>query len=211
MLSLKLSDLTERYVFVDPAAGKKLAIKSTRARSAIVVVAPDPVLPRIFVLFAWAARCPTDTLIEKIFWVGDEFKPKVIGMEANAMQSVFADSVVYAARLQQKRYPIVPVTQPTRIDKDFRIRSILQPIIGHGRLFTQESQTELNNELASFPMSRTKDLVDALASVCALVPARSTRAERENDNEERLQYLRESGAPSWYIEKESEAYLNAPN
>lgn len=200
MIQVKLSELGERYAFVDPAAGKKLAIKSTRARSAIVVVAPDLMLPRLFVLFAWAARCPTDVLIEKIFWVGDEFKPRVIGMEANAMQSVFVDSVEYAARLQQKRYPIVPVMQSTRVDKDFRIRSILQPIIGHGRLFIQESQTELANELASFPMSVTKDLVDALASACSLVPARSTRAERDTDNEEHLRYLRESGAPAHYIE-----------
>jgi Holliday junction resolvasome RuvABC endonuclease subunit len=198
---LKLKDLADRYGFVDPAAGKKLAIKSTRARSAIVIVAPDPKLPRLFVLHAWAERCPTDRLIETIFEVCERFKPRVMGMEANAMQSAFADSVSFAARLQQKRYPIVPIHQSTKVDKDFRIRSILQPLIGYGRLFTQASQTELNNELAAFPMSPTKDLVDALASACALVPPRATRAQVDEESEARLQYLRDSGAPPDYIER----------
>jgi hypothetical protein len=196
MIEIKLSDLKERYFFCDPAGGKQ-QVKGVRSRSAVVGVAPYDVW--LIVLYAKADRCPTDKLIKRILSVCEEWKPRLFGIESNAMQSKFADSVQYAAKLEHKRYPIVGVNQPTKIDKLFRIRSVLQPIIGFGRLIIREDQTELRSELASFPMSATKDVVDCLASACAMVPARTTRAERDGELERRLRYLRESGAPASYI------------
>ena len=59
--------------------------KGRTARSAIVTVARDP-LGRVFVLDAWAAKCPTSQLIERIFAVYAQWMPAVFGIEANAMQ-----------------------------------------------------------------------------------------------------------------------------
>ena len=199
MNEIELKELPLTYAFCDPASGKQ-QLRRVRARSAIIVVAPDPI-QRIFVLFAWAKRCSTAKLIEEILSVSERFKVKLFGVEANAMQSLFVDALRREARHQEKRLPLVPVMQSTKVEKDWRIRSMLQPVIAHGRLFTQANQHELNNELASFPMAATKDLVDALASAISLVPAKSTRKQKDGEAAALARYLRETGASPRHIEE----------
>jgi len=65
---IRLADLNDRYGFCDP----KQRVKRLRARSAIIVIAVDSV-GRIFVLYAWAGRIPTDRLVEKIIDVAQVF------------------------------------------------------------------------------------------------------------------------------------------
>jgi phage terminase large subunit-like protein len=91
------------------------------------------------------------------------------------------------------------VTQPTNIDKDWRIRTILQPVIADGRLFIRDEHMELKQEIINFPMSPTKDIIDALASAVKLLPATQSRAQKDQELERRLAYLRDSGAPADYI------------
>lgn len=198
MTEIPLADLAERYFFCDPASGKT-DIKRVRARSAIIGVAVDN-LGRFFVISAWADRCSTDKLIDRIIETCEKFKPKTFGIEDNAMQSLFADSVRYKARLDGKEaLPIVGVTQPTRIDKDFRVRAVLQPVVADGRLFIQQKHHELKAELTAFPMSQLKDLVDALASAISLAPPRRMQRERDAEDQSLEKYLRETNAPLWYI------------
>ncbi len=200
MAKTALEDLTERYGFCDPASSKT-KIKGTRARSAIILLAVDD-LSRIFVLFAWADRIATNKLRDKIIEVVDQFKPRRFGIEANAMQSLFADLVRDAASaLKGQRLPLTEVTQSTKVDKDFRIRTSLQPIIADGRLFLQPDQYELKEELKGFPMTFKKDLVDALASAITLIPKRRKKQLQKRSTDALAEYLRDSGAPPWYIEK----------
>lgn len=200
MTRLPLSDLGYRVAFCDPAAGKSLNLKRVRARSAIVVVAQDT-WGRIFTLLAWAARCSTDALTAKLFEVNETFTPRSFGIESNAMQSLYGDMVGREARFRERRVPILEVRQPTNVEKDWRIRTVLQPVIGNGRLFLQSSHLELRAELVNFPMSPTKDLVDALASAIAMLPTVQIRRERDGELEARLAYLRETGAPMEYIQQ----------
>jgi len=189
----------DRYGFTDPA-GTKQRLRKARARQAIVVVGVDHLM-RIFVLHASAGRTPASVYVDRIIKVCENWTPRIFGIEANAMQELFADLVIEKARELKKRLPLTGVNQPTRIDKDFRIRTTLQPVINAGRLFLQENQDELETELRGFPTAATKDLVDCLASAIALVPQR-TKPQQKNDEAQKLAaYLRETGAPSWYIEK----------
>ena len=198
LITVNLTDLPEKYFFCDPASGKQ-PIKKSRGRSAIVGIGADSI-ERIFTLVAWASRGTTDMLIDKILAVNEEWKPRIFGIEANAMQSLFADALRREITRRHLRVPLVPVYQPTGIDKDFRIRSVVQPAYAEGRLFVQAGQHDLLNEITSFPTGSTKDLVDALASAISLVPARSTRAQRDDETDARLAYLRDSGASPDYIE-----------
>lgn len=201
-MDIKLDDLPDRYGFLDPASSKKdkegkLKVK---ARSAIVVVAPDW-LGRIFVLDAWAGRTSTDDLIERMYKTHDTWKLRVLGGEANAMQELFQEAVQRDARLRGRNLPLRPVHQPTRIEKEWRIRTILQPIVANGRLFLRPDMTALRTEIASFPLSPMKDCIDALASAIKLIPPRTTRREKDRELEALLSYLRKSGAPAHYIEE----------
>lgn len=201
MVEIKLSDLGERYAFVDPASGKKdFELKRISARSAIIVIAQDW-LSRVFVLHAWAKRCSTDELIEQMYATSDAFQPKVFGGEASGLQGLFQDAVMRDARYRGRHLPLKKVMQPTRIEKDYRIRTTLQPYLGNGRLFLRDDMTELKTELGGFPLTPLKDLVDALASAIRLIPPRQTRPEKHAEAEAYLAYLRKNGAPPHYIEE----------
>lgn len=192
MPAVDLATLTDTVFFCDPSGGKD-TIKRARARSAIVGVAQDDDA-RIFVLHAWAARVKAGTLLEKILEVNEEFRPRRFGIEANAMQVLFTDLVRREARFRETRLSLYPVQQPTRVDKFFRLRSTLQPVIGFGRLFVQAHQVELKEELRAFPMGETVDLVDALASAVELLPRKAGAGDRAKDDEVRYEeYLREVG------------------
>lgn len=199
-MNLPLDDLQERYAFCDPASSKKEVVKRVRSRSAIVVIAIDSI-SRIFVLLAWADRCSTDKLIDRIFEVGEAYKPRIFGCEANAMQSLFADAVRREARLSQRKLALTSVNQSTKVDKDFRIRAALQPVIANGRLFIQPHHHEARNEITAFPMSPTKDIIDALASAIALAPQRRIRQQRDAETENLARYLRQSGASPRHIDQ----------
>lgn len=188
----------ETYAFLDPAGGKS-TIKKVRSRSAIVVIHADN-MRRIFVRHVWADRVSTQKIIETLFQVNEQFKPRLFGIEANAQQSLFADSVRIQAQLQKKKVPIVPVLQPTKVDKEFRIRSVLQPIVENGWLFWLTKHVELEAELRVFPHGHTMDIVDTLASVISMVPKRGTQRRFDSEVEDLRQYLMSRGAKPWEIE-----------
>jgi len=97
------------------------------------------------------------------------------------------------ASIANRRLPLVPVIQPTKIDKDFRIRAALQPVIASGRLFIPDAMYELRSQIATFPMSPAKDLIDALASAVSLVPSRPKQVRLRSERDSLTRYLRESG------------------
>ena len=192
------------YGFCDPAAQpKNQIIKKVRARSAVIAIGVDDI-NRIFVLYAWAGRPSTPTLMKKLLEVGSAFPNMVrFGIEANAMQMLFADLVSHQARQLKKKIPFVPIMQPTKIEKFFRIRAILQPVCGmeRGRLFLTSQMIELKTEILTFPVGATVDLVDALASAVAMVPKMTTPQKRSDENLALAEYLRASGMSPRYIQK----------
>ena len=198
---MNLSDLVI-ISFTDPAGGKSSTakLKRTSARSSVITIGVDP-LCRIFVLHAWAERCTTDRYVEHIYKVHDDLHPKMFGVESNAMQALFGDMLARESRSLKKRVPFVPVSQPTRVDKRWRIRTTLQPVIAEGRLFLQDNQLELKAELSTFPMSPTVDLIDALASAVNLAPRRAAAAVRNDAVDALASYLRSSGATPAYIQQ----------
>ena len=201
-MNIPMNDLNDLTAFCDPAAGKKPnQVKKVRARSAIVVVGQDD-FQRIFVLKAWGQRCRTDELVEEIMKTSETWSPKVFGIEANAMQSLFADCVQRESKMRGLVLPIRPILQPTKVDKIYRIRSALQPVISEGRLFIQEDQHELKQEILTFPMSPTVDIIDALASAVALLPKRNKNFSQIESQDSYEQYLRDTHAPEWYIARE---------
>jgi hypothetical protein len=200
MTSIELKNL-KQYAFTDPASGKS-TLRRQRARQAIIVIAVDH-LQRIFTLHTWAGNVPTSQYLDKLIKTCENYQVEIFGIEANAMQSLFADIVYEKAqeKLSHHRNRFVPIHQSTKVDKDFRIRTTLEPVINNGRLFIQQHQTELEAELRGFPTARTKDLVDCLASTIALVPSKPAPKQQSDEVEALASYLRRSGCPSHYIEQ----------
>lgn len=180
--------------FCDPASGSRATkvIKRVRARAAIVIVGQDQ-YERVFTLHAWAKKVNTDKLIEKIFELNDLYKPRKFGIESNAMQTLFVDAVRREADFRGIRIPVVPVQQPTDRNKDERIEAVMSPILVEGRAFIQDKHVELQSEVQSFPMAPLKDLLDALATCCAMLPSRPAVLRKKRAESARKKYLREHG------------------
>lgn len=200
MTRLRLADLT-KYCFLDPAGSKKSVVKKVRANSAIVTIGVEPsALHRIFVLEAWRGRDSAPQLIERVLATNDRWHPAQFGCEANAMQSLFAELVSHEASRQQKSLPLVPIYQPTKVDKEWRVRDAVQPVVGHGRLFLLESQVELISEITGFPLGEYRDMIDALASAVAMVPITPAVVQSSAEREALAKYLRRVGMPSHAID-----------
>jgi len=197
MTTFPIDRIRPFYAFLDPAAPKRgrEGLKHVASRSAIVVAGQDD-LGRLFVIHAWADRCSTEKLVKKLFEVVDRFQPKVIGCEENALAGLFTDAM-RAGLFNQRRLPLVGVTQPGNVEKDYRIRTTLQPLVANGRVFLLASDPgllELRAEITTFPMNHRKDLIDSFASVCRLMPLRAARTGIDDEQQAYLRYLRESGA-----------------
>lgn len=193
MTSLTITSLAI-YAFLDPAGSKKTVVKKVRANSAIVVIGVErTALQRIFVLDAWRGRDSAPQLIERVLAINDRWHPSQFGCEANAMQSLFADLVAHEAKRQKKTLPLVPVYQPTKVDKEWRVRDAVQPVVGHGRLFLLQSQVELISEITGFPLGEYRDMIDALASAIAMVPIQAPVVQQSADRDALARYLRRVG------------------
>ena len=198
--TIPLSAIKFRAAFLDPAGGKQ-QVKKTRAKSAIIVVGADS-LNRFFVLYTWAERCATTDIYEKIYEVNELFKPDTFGIESSAQQSLFVDGVIMDAYMRQKTVPIVAVPMPVSISKEFRVRTVVEPVIKEGRLFiNKEEHKELFNQIRDHPMNTIVDLIDALASAIHLIPKQALPREITRENQELLDYLRNTGAPIDIIQK----------
>lgn len=195
LIQVPLSDLAERYAFLDPAgSGNSKEVSRTRSRSACVIVAVDD-LQRAFVLSSWASREPTNDLINRLIVTHLKWRPTIFGVEDVALQARFADSVEIVAMQRGVTLPLYHVKPPPRQDKAFRIESSIQPYLSSGRLFIPEDQDELRYEMRVFPMGERNDLVDALGYALALIPARHRAKSRMEDEEQAgfEEYLLDSG------------------
>lgn len=198
---MKIDDLYDVVAFVDPASGKKTAAqRKTSSRSADVVVGMDG-LGHVFVLHAWAGRVPTPAHTDRIFQLAVDWKPRIVGIDASAMQTLYSDSLLLEARHRKARLPLWPMQMPTHVVKEERIRAVLQPVIANGRLFLSAEQHDLQQEIESFPTGATKDLVDALASAITLLRKPGRERSESREREAYLAYLKATGAPASYIDR----------
>lgn len=187
----------DKYFFLDPAGKKRGAdqLKKVRANSAIVGIGVEPSpTQRVFVLEAWRSKAPANVVMEKVFEFNARWRPKIFGVEANAMQELYAQMLTLEAQNRALSINLAEVFQPTNVEKHWRIRTSLNPVTNYGRLFLAAAHTELRNEMTVFPMSPLVDLIDALASACSLIPPRPKPAADDSDEaNEVAAYLRSRG------------------
>jgi len=172
------------------------------------VVCSADIQNRVFIRETWADRVSTDQIYAQIYRINEKYKLDIFGVEAAGQQTLFVDSIIRDAMEKRISIPIRGIPVPTSVTKEFRIRTSLQPLLPHGRLFLKPDQTDLREELLSFPMSQTVDLVDALAGAVSLIPRRYSLNEDLDEKQAYLQYLRESGAPFREIERVASGIRN---
>jgi len=196
----------EVYSFADLAAGKEARAKKRTARQVIAVGCRDW-LDRWFFIYIWAGRETATQFKGMILDVQERYRPRIFGLEANGMQVLYGALVREEARLRGGgRVKIVPVYQPTNVDKDFRIRSGLEPLIAQGRLFILPELVDAWVELRGFPTAQTKDIVDAMETCIRLAPKRPISKQRDSEREQYAAYLRSSRLSPHLIEQKLQEF-----
>lgn len=206
MDSLSLKQM-EIYAYADLASGKEGSNKRKKDRQAIVVGGRDH-LDRWFILYEWAGYLTATAFLNKILDTYDKFRPRRFGIESNGMQILFGSLVRDAAHERfGSEATFLPVSQPTNVDKDYRIRSGLEPIINQGKLFIQDKLSELALEIRGFPTAKTKDLVDALETMIRIAPKHVSASKAHSDKMAYAKYLRSTGMNPADIRRKLETYV----
>jgi hypothetical protein len=191
----------EIYGFCDLAAGKEARAKRRTARQVISIAARDW-LDRWFFIYIWAGRETATDFKKRIVDAQEMYRPRIFGLEANGMQVLYGSLVREEARLRcGSKVKMIPVYQPTNVDKDFRIRSGLEPLIAQGRLFILPELTDAWIELRGFPTAATKDIVDAMETTIRLAPKRAIVVQNRAEREQYAAYLRSTRIPAHLIEQ----------
>lgn len=200
--ALGLETINPRYMWLDPASGKVDArLRSVRARSAIVVIGTT-LDEKVWVLDAWGKRSGTQEMVQTFVQMCIKWSPVVASYEDMGQQSLLWDPILQEADRRNVSIPLSGNKVKTSVEKNWRIRSILQPLIGHGRLMIANHLLELKTEITQFPMSNLKDMIDALAGACSLVPPPKSKSRVDGESRALARWLRESGLPVTDIEAE---------
>lgn len=157
---------------------------------------------RIWVLDTWAKRAGTQEIVEMLLNFCERWNPLIAAYEDVAQQSLLWDPILQASLTRGITVPLTGVKVRTTVDKNWRIRSILQPLIGQGRLMVQAQHRDLIAEITQFPMSNLKDLIDALAGACSLIRPPVRQGQRAQSSRDLARWLRETGMSPDEIERE---------
>lgn len=150
------------YMFWDIAIGKN----DRSDYNAIVTIGRDNRTGIIYILDAWAKKCPMHKALEVMFDKIVEYKPKIAGVETvQAQHEMFRQLQVMLNKrgvYHTKLKPIMPKGK-----KESRIES-LEPLVENGALRFKKSQRLLLEMLLQYGTHDHDDLPDALASVVNL-------------------------------------------
>lgn len=192
-MKLRLSDLLDTVSFYDPAGSSGgSTLTRAKARAAVVTIGQDR-YTRIFVLDAWAARAHTSEQRRNVLAQNARWRPRIFGCEKNGVGEHAGPTILEEAQRQGVPFPMRLVPQPSGVDKLYRIKSILQPVIADGRLFIPVAFHELRAEVSTFPSCLTFDLIDALASAVALLPRRTAMQTDATQERALIEYLHDIG------------------
>jgi len=192
----------ECYAYADLAAGKDARNKRRTARQCIVVGARDW-LARWFMLDVWAGRLTASEFKDRVLGTQERYNPRRFGLEANGMQVLFGSLVREEAAQRFGRIHMVPIYQPTNVEKNYRIRTGLEPVILQGRFFLQRKEIEARSELQGFPTAQYKDIVDAMDTLINRVaPKQPVQTAIDTEKAEYAKYLRSTGMAAHLIEGE---------
>lgn len=145
------------FAFWDIAQGKS----SRSDYNAIVTVAKDRRTGVMYVIDAWARKCPSHIALEQAVEIIKQY-----GHKAFAIETVGAQHDMYRQldeRLRKEMLGgvrLVPVVSRTK--KEIRIES-LEPLIERGSLRFNRSHRLLHEQMEQFPSGTHDDLPDALA------------------------------------------------
>lgn len=158
----ELPEITNRFVFVDPAIGQKKHHDYTGIAMVDVSIDGD-----WYLRLAQRDRLTPTQIVEKIFELNAIYKPNAVGIEIVAYQ----EALLYLMDQEMRRRNIiVPVKgiKRNQISKETRILGLV-PRFEWGRIFVNTGMLDFEDEYTSFPRGKFDDILDSLASLEEIV------------------------------------------
>lgn len=155
----------------DPAISEK----ESAARTAIVVMGMSPI-HTMFLLEYWAGRQGDPfKIIETMLQMAHFWQPRCIGIEMVAYQKSLEPYTIRQMQASGDWYPIVNLKPDRNEKKEQRILS-MQPFFRSGQIYIQNGMTEFIEEYETFPLGRTRDILDAMSyAVRLLTPQQQSK------------------------------------
>jgi predicted phage terminase large subunit-like protein len=168
---LQLSQLDIVFI-VDPGGFGQQASSGDRARAAIIALGHTPT-GELLVLEAWSEKDTYVAAQRQIVSLAKRYRPRKVGIEVEGQQIVFFDQTKRLL-LEAGINTVVEQVKTEGKHKDDRILQ-LEPFFQRGLMYigTGAQFTELRTQLAHFPRTARRDLLDALAYLPKLVRPRT--------------------------------------
>jgi hypothetical protein len=151
----RLAEL-DRVLLADPNSGELTAPDT--AAFQIVGLGPKD---EVFVLHGWSGRVSPSVFVDKIFEASRRWRVRLAGIEKAGQQSThhYLEKKMEGSSFYVR---VVPLTPKNR-DKEYRIRTALEPTIRSGKLYVLPGHSALREQIATFPDCTVIDELDALA------------------------------------------------
>jgi hypothetical protein len=157
----------DKVLVTDPAHAGQAG--TNRCRHAICVVGQS-VDDNIYLLDTWAQASNYDVYFDKLYEMAKKHRIRKVGFETVAAQKFAAYHLMYRNRYQDWKLKLIelkgevegPDGEMTR-KKEWRIRTIIGPILESNKLWLRREQQDFLGELSTFPRGRFVDQLDAFA------------------------------------------------
>jgi len=149
----------QKYITCDPAFKKDMS--ANKAAINLSGAAPDG---NIFILESIGIRGGADKIIERIYELLVEHPDvRKVGVELVSQQQGFIDYLNKELRTRGIYIRAEGLPPGSKLSKEGRIRSLLQPYFAQRRVWVQVNQVGLLDEFRKFPLSNVRDELDAMA------------------------------------------------
>jgi predicted phage terminase large subunit-like protein len=155
----------------DPAISEK----SSAARTAIVVMGMSP-YQKMILLEYWVGRQGDPAkVIQTYLDMAHFWQPRCIGIEMVAFQKALEPFTIKEMASRGEYWPVVNLKPDRNEKKEQRILS-MQPFFRSGQILIQRGMSEFIEEYETFPLGRTRDILDAMAyAVRLLTPQQQSK------------------------------------
>ena len=190
----------------DPAISER----ESAARTAIVAMAMTP-YQKMFLLEYYVGRQGDPfKIITTMLDMAHFWQPRCIGIEMIAYQKSLEPYTLKAMQERNDWWPIVNLKPDRNEKKEQRIMS-MQPFFRSGQIYIQRGMEEFIEEYETFPLGRTRDILDAMSYAVRLLTPQQQSAQPGLD--EKLRLLAKSDPMSaryWRSEAIKQGLLEAP-
>jgi hypothetical protein len=158
MKQWKLSDC-DIVTAYDPARTRESEY-GRNARNALMTTACTPDYD-VAVLDYFAKRCSLDEIYTHVCQHVELYHPRCIGVEDVAVQIAIGDAFQLLAERDGINLPPLESLRPdTRVNKKWRIKTLIQKHGPYGRLYYIGDAYEFKSEFGAYPSGRTIDILD---------------------------------------------------